>query len=455
MSTKTRSQAERNKRSQENKNLILFSSGKLISLFGTAIYTFAVGLYLLKTTGSGLTFAINIVLYTLPMVLINPIAGVIADRVNKKIVVVGSDLLNGFFLLGVYLLAEKIGLSVSLLYISTFIMTVLAVFFNITIESAKPNLVGGKKLVKINSLARVIESGSHVIGPMVGGLIYAFINIKLFILINACSFILAAILEFFINYQYNKSEESREVGEFSDIKDVNDQDIGLHSKKKLWFKMKEGYQYVFSRQHLRALIYIFASLNFFFNFTVIVPLPYLLNTTWQINSTIYGVVQGGLPVGMIIGALLTKRVMARVSYSKLLKRVSYSSGLLVVAFAIPLLVVSGVPDQTFILIYYTILMIMGGVIVSWIDIPANVLLQQIVPGEILGRVLSVKLSIIKIIVPISVMVSGYLVNLISPLYLFLSGAIIFTLFNLWFYTSTSGKKFINVSNKNMVTVAND
>ncbi|MFP4662514.1 MAG: MFS transporter, partial [Halanaerobiales bacterium] len=83
---------------REQVNLYLFLSGKFISVFGSAIYAFAVGLYLLKTTGSGLTFAVNIVLYTIPMVLLNPVAGVIADRINKKFVVVGSDLLNGVFL---------------------------------------------------------------------------------------------------------------------------------------------------------------------------------------------------------------------------------------------------------------------------------------------------------------------------------------------------------------------
>ena len=67
-----------------------------------------------------------------------------------------------------------------------------------------------------------------------------------------------------------------------------------------------------------------------------------------------------------------------------------------------------------------------------VDIPLSVLLQQIVPKRILGRVISVKLSIVKLsivkmIVPIALMVSGYLVNVISPLFLFLIGFVIFTL----------------------------
>ncbi len=259
---------------REQINLFLFLSGKFISVFGSAIYAFAVGLYLLKTTGSGLTFATNIVLYTLPMVLLNPFAGVIADRINKKIVVVGADFVNGIFLLLVYLLIGRNGLSINLVYTSTFIITVLTIFFDIAIEAAKPNLVSTEKLVSINSLARVIESSSYVAGPMVGGLIYAFIDMRLFILINGISFILAAVLEIFIDYNYNKKVEKGEANkdalntnddlkaDLDDIKPVlvknKDKDDVLKSsddrksalKKNIWLEMKEGYQYIFSRQHM-------------------------------------------------------------------------------------------------------------------------------------------------------------------------------------------------------------
>ncbi len=466
MSTKSSTNLKRRRIYREKVNLLLFLSGKSISVFGSAIYAFAVGLYLLKTTGSGLTFATNIVLYTLPMVLLNPFAGVIADRINKKIVVVGSDLFNGIFLLLVYLLIGRNGLSITMVYTSTFIITVLAIFFDISIEAAKPNLVSKEKLVNINSLARVIESSSYVAGPMVGGLIYAFIDMRLFILINGLSFILAAVLEIFIDYNYNKDKEKPEKIEDKkcaaknngnikvvfeknkdkakaslEIRDEKDMDI----KKSIWFEMKEGYHYIFSRQHMQALLYIFTSLNFVFSFSITVPLPYLLNTTWEVESSIYGIIQGGFPVGMIIGALLVEKLMDRVSYSKLLKRINYTAAFGVLAFALPLIGFSSVPNQVFVLIYYTVLMLVSGVIVSWVDIPLSVLLQQIVPERILGRVISVKLSIVKMIVPIALLVSGYLVNLISPLFLFLIGFILFTSFNLWFFASTLGKKFISLN----------
>ncbi len=428
----------KNNNNLENKNLILFLSGKSISLFGSAIYTFLVGLYLLKTTGSGLTFATNIVLYTLPIVFINPFAGVLADKVNKKKIVVGSDFLNGIYLLGVYILAKRIGLSTYLVYISTFLMTVLSVFFNIGIEAAKPDLVSKESLVKINSLARVIESISHLIGPVVGGLIYVVVDTKMFILINAISFLFAALLELFIDYNFNKY--------FDGEKPVVDNFI--HSS--IWSKIKEGYNFLFNRSQLKGLVYIFIGLNFFFNFTIIVPLPYLLNTVWKVDSFIYGVVQSGLPIGMILGALLVKKIIKHIEYSILLKKIGFYSSFIVLGFALPIVFISDSPHQIFILFYYTILMIISGMVVSLVDIPASVLLQKIVPGKLLGRVISVKLSIIKIVVPISLLLSGYLLELIPIIIVFLIGSFIFLLFNIFFFISTPGKDFVNVSEVNMI-----
>ncbi len=227
---------------------------------------------------------------------------------------------------------------------------------------------------------------------------------------------------------------------------------GKEVKNKFWANIKEGYEYIFSRDHLQALVYIFIALNFFFNFSIIVPLPYLLNTIWKIDSSIYGIIQGAFPVGMIIGALLVQKIMKKINYSKLLKRISYATGTGILAFALPLLILPGVPDQIFILIYYTILMLMSGFVVSWVDVPANVLLQKIVPGNILGRVISVKFSIIKIIVPVSLLLSGYFVNLVSPFYLFLTGSAVFLLFNIRFYSSPMGIRFINISDEKMSEV---
>ena len=413
---------------RENLNLSLFLTGKTISLFGSAVYAFVVGLYLLRTTSSALSFALNLALYTLPVVIFNPIAGVTADKFNKKILVVGSDLINGIFLSLIYLIISNFSFNVYLLYFSTFVMTTLTVFFDIALESAKPSLVRESALVKINSQARVIESLSHILGPLIGGVIYGFINLEGFILINAISFLISALIEYFIDYQYNKQPEE-------ETADDKEGDTFI-------FRLKEGFYYIFSSNNLKALIYIFIALNFFFNFTLIVPLPYLMNTIWKIEPDKYGIIQAAFPVGMITGALLTEKIMNKLSYNILIKNIIFISAAGVTAFALPIIIFQNIPTSNFILNYYSFLMFLSGISVAWIDIPANIIIQKIVPQNILGRVLSVKMSIIKIIVPISLLISSLIIKMIEIKYIFLIGAAVFFSFNYIFFKSKLGKEFI-------------
>jgi len=306
-------------------------------------------------------------------------------------------------------------------------MTTLTVFFDIALESAKPALVSESGLLKINSQARIIESLSHILGPLLGGVIYGFIDLEGFILINAISFLISALIEYFIDYKYNQQLE--ETG--------NDKDLDSFI-----LKLKEGFYYIFRSRNLKNLLYIFIALNFFFNFTLIVPLPYLMNTIWKVDPRKYGIIQAAFPIGMIIGAVLTEKIMDKISYNILIKKITFITAVGVTAFALPIIVFKNTPTSNFILVYYSFLMFLSGISVAWIDVPANVTIQKIVPQNILGRVLSIKMSIIKIIVPISLLISSFAIKLIEVEYVILTGAAIFLSFNIIFFKSAVGRKFI-------------
>ena len=72
------------KNKKERLNFILFSLGKFVSIFGASIYSFAMGLHVLEITGSGLSFAMTLIVSIIPMLIINPFAGVVADKFDKK-----------------------------------------------------------------------------------------------------------------------------------------------------------------------------------------------------------------------------------------------------------------------------------------------------------------------------------------------------------------------------------
>ncbi|MCQ6547311.1 MFS transporter, partial [Bacillus wiedmannii] len=215
---------ENKKRNQELRNICLYSIAKTVSIFGSSMYSFALGLYVLHITGSALNFAITLILGTIPMIVMNPFAGVIADKVDKKKLVVCMDLLSGCLLITVYILSSYYGLNLFIIYTTTFLMTVFTTFFGIGLEAAKPNIVSKERLMSINSISKIIDSVSLILGPMLGGIVFAVFDIKTFIIINGISFILSGISILFINFklfEQNINEECS-MGEINFIKAIKD-----------------------------------------------------------------------------------------------------------------------------------------------------------------------------------------------------------------------------------------
>ncbi|HDR4724480.1 MFS transporter [Bacillus cereus group sp. Sample62] len=388
---------ENKKRNQELRNICLYSIAKTVSIFGSSMYSFALGLYVLQITGSALNFAITLILGTIPMIVMNPFAGVIADKVNKKKLVVCMDLLSGCLLITVYILSSYYGLNLFIIYTTTFLMTVFTTFFGIGLEAAKPNIVSKERLMSINSISKIIDSVSLILGPMLGGIVFSVFNIKTFIIINGISFILSGIALLFIHFklfEYNINEENSKRG-------VN-----------FIIDIKEGFSYLLEKESLKNTFHILISFNFFLGFAVTVPLPYIINTVLNLGSKQFGIIQGTFPVGMIIGAIVVKKIIDRFSYSYLLKKLSSMLAVCMIILGIPVLFKSFEVNDLVFVITYCVVMIFLGFIIALIDIPLIYFMQNEIPDEYRGRVLSIGLSIGKMMLPIAMALSGLLLNYI-------------------------------------------
>ncbi|HFK1449776.1 TPA: MFS transporter [Bacillus pacificus] len=405
---------ENKKRNLELRNVFLYSIAKTVSLFGSSIYSFALGLYVLQITGSALNFAITLILGTIPMIVMNPFAGVIADKVDKKKLVVCMDVLSGCLLITVYILSSDYGLNLFIVYTTTFLMTVFTTFFGIGLEAAKPNIVSKERLMSLNSISKIIDSISLILGPMLGGIVFAVFDMKTFIIINGISFILSAISILFINFklceQYINEECS--IREIKFIKDI-----------------KEGYSYLMERESLKNTFCILISLNFFLGFAVTVPLPYIINTVLNLSSKQFGMIQGTFPVGMIIGAMVVKKITDRFSYSYLLKKLSSMLSVIMIISGIPVLFKSFEVNDFVFVITYCVIMFFLGLMIALIDIPLIYFMQREIPDEYRGRVLSIGLSIGKMMQPIALALSGLLLNHIPAYTLPIGGGIVFLILN--------------------------
>lgn len=266
-------------------NMTIFLIGKLVSLFGARIMNFAIGLYVLRITGSGMSFALTMIVSTIPAIILSPFAGVLADRVNRKMVVVVTDALCGVLLTIVYLISTRIGLSLNLVLITVFFLSILNTFFNITMEASIPNIVDEKRLTKINSYSSSITSLASIVGPALGGFIYGFFPIEKFLLIAGISFIASAISEIFINFNFNNIPATD------------------RTREKVLTEIKSALNYVKTKKIILSILIFAVFINFAFS-SYVVSLPHIINIQLGLSSEQYGLIQSAFAIGSLIFSLI-------------------------------------------------------------------------------------------------------------------------------------------------------
>lgn len=434
----------------ERRNIGLFLAGKAVSQSGSALYTFAAGWYVLAVTGSAATFGLTLALGILPMVLIMPLAGILADRLNRKRMVVGMDALNGLWFLVMGLYASVHGLTLGAVYATAVVTTVLTTLFSVSLESSKLALVTEAKLMSLNASSRVVESVVSVAGPVFGGLVYAWIGMEAFLWINGVSFLLSALTESWMRYEGagTGTGTGAEAGLGADSASGLGSTLITResgSKVSLWRTMRrefgEGMSAVWTDSAMRSLAWRLMAINFFIGFCVSVPLPYVLHSALEGGEKVLGLVQGATPVGVILGALLISRLKWSV------ERAMKTAGVLLVASFVILgglmmimewqsaiLSVAAAPSTAMSFASLTVAyawmglipgMLMLGIGIAWIDLPLMYYFQLVVPEHMKGRVLSVVMSLAKLVLPVALMGAGILVEQVPAGLLTLVGGVFY------------------------------
>lgn len=384
------------------KNIVLLLMGRLVSLFGSSIYVFAIGLYILKVTGSGLSFAMTLFLATIPRAILGPIAGVVADGVDRKKMAVALDILSGVIVLGLWGLSMIDEIKLVYIYGATVLLNICNVFFDTAISSATPSMVDDGNLTRINSLSSAITSGAAILGPMVGGLVFAFIDLKLFLLVNGLSFVISGISEMFIDFKardkiYGLCEENKE------------------KKKSSFFQeMSDGFKYIFETKWLMVLGISAAIMNMCMVMGLQVSIPVIAKNVWSFTDTQYGILMGSFSVGMIVASIIISIIPQKEkNYKRLIIGFFiFSLGMVFVGiFASGML---GVTNNLVRLIVLVILFAILAFASAFMNIPFMVTIQKMIPSERLGRVFGVFGTLASVMIPLGAILGGFFIEIISP-----------------------------------------
>ena len=407
------------------RNFWLYAIGRLVSLIGSGVQSLAIPLYILDLTGSGTIMGTFMVITMLPRILFGPVAGVLGDRFNRKMIMVYMDFARGAAILAMAVLAGANSLTITVLFIFQLLISTFDISFDPATAAILPDIIESDKLLRGNSILGAINSLSYIIGPALGGILYGMFGIEAVLILNGASYIASAISEIFIRYQQTTEK-------------------GKISLKSVFKDVVEGVRYMRKINGL-ILVMVFAMLsNFLLTPFFSVVFPFFARTIVGFTSEQYGFLQSGWVVGVLIGNVILGTLLSKQRQGNL-----FAMGLTAETLILFLLTVFFFPY--FIDLfgwaswrYFAALglpILVTGIFNAFVNTPLNTLFQKIVPTNYRSRIFSVISILSQIATPLGAAIYGFAVDRVPVHYLILVSSICNALLTLVFLLKGMTKLF--------------
>jgi MFS family permease len=298
-------------RSMSVRNYRLYFAGQLISTTGTWMQSIAQAWLVLQITGSAFALGLTVALQFTPVLLVGAWGGLVADRVDKRRLLIGTQAAAG-------VLALLLGAVTALGVVQLWMIFVLALGLGTVNALDNParrafvvEMVGTEHVSNAVSLSSAMFMAARVIGPAIAGLVIAGLGVSWCFFANGVSYS-AAVLAFVAMRE----------NEFFAVEPV--------PKRK--GQLREGLRYAWSTPALRLVLVLTAVIGTLaFNFQVVLPL--LAKETFSGGAETLGVLYAFMSIGSVIGGLVSAHEAQATRRFVLGAALAFGAALVVAAFA--------------------------------------------------------------------------------------------------------------------------
>lgn len=271
------------RRGTSRRSFTLLLLGQISSLTGNLTLKFALSMYVLERTGSASVFAGLLALSMLPTVLLSPLGGLLADRADRRKVMVALDLLSGLAVLcaGLALPLGRDILTIGALLIA---LSVLAAFESPTVQACVPQLLSGEDILRGNAAVNQVAATASLVTPFLGSVAYTAFGLRPVLWGAVACFFVTALLERSLRLPPREREPGRAPGLGEDMADC------------LRF---------LGREHpgILKLLLLAALVSLFVAGAVVVGAPYLVRTVLGLSAGWYGAAESAMGVASILGGV--------------------------------------------------------------------------------------------------------------------------------------------------------
>lgn len=372
-----------------NHDFFLIWLGEIFSRIGDGFYLIALIWLIMEMTGSGVALGMIMATYTAGGLIFGLIGGALADRWNRKRLMILSGILSALFtgLIPVFY-GERI-LNLPLLAGLVFLLSAVTQLFEPALDSSIPNIVQESQLMTANALDRSTRELGQILGPALGGVLIAIIGITNVFYIDAASFLIisATITLARVPQKLLPIEEKLTVGKlFADI----------------W----EGFRFIKGQVIILSVILIAFMANMALAPLTIVTALFVKEIL-RGGPQVFGFLMSGLGAGALAGMLLLGALGERFRKGK-----TILFGFVLIGLAM------GLVGITFHIYQTLFCFILLGTGMALINVPYLTILQSLTPDNLRGKVLSTDRTLSMASIPIGQAGAGFLVEWMGPRLLF-------------------------------------
>ena len=357
---------------------MIMLTGQAISVIGSGLTAFALGVWVYKSSGSVTQFAMVELAFWIPVILGSPFAGAIADRFNRRWLMLICDAASGLFTLIIFLLLAAGALVLWEIFVLNFMLSALGILHRLTRTTVTPMLIPKEHLARANGFLQALDAGSQLVSPILAAALMNVIEIKGVILVDFSTYLFAILTLMLIQIpdQANSNAEK--------------------SKPSLMKDILSGWQYLKIRPGLLRLIALFTMGNAFGAFFIVLYTPLVLSFATPLAL---GTLSSTGGIGMLVGSMIIgvwggpKRRMTGVILTSLFECAS--------------IILIGVQPS--------VILVGVGTLLVYLNIPinnglANSVIQSIVPTDRQGRVFGLLQMLGSAVMPLSFLAAGPLMD---------------------------------------------
>ena len=373
-----------------NKQVIKTMTANFFGMIGSGVLQFGVALYILRVTGSSLSFAMTMVISPIVSIVLTPLAGHVVDRFDRKRIIGIVQVVSIFTLLAFAGLFTRVEQILQLVIPVLIILRIADMFFSGAYTAAMRGIVLDDQMAQLQSFLGAFSSVAGVLSPLLGAALYALLPMSTYILLVALCELIALLINLTIDFRFNPAILTETAVAVSDG---------------VWKSFREGFAYIRTRIDL-VMLALTAMLVNFLMMAKGVGVPLLLINTFGMSDAQYGMIQmatsfGLLVVSVIYGILKFEPKRPVV----LLYLIGIMMGLWVAADALPALFGLSTASAYY---YFLMLSVVIGGTAALVNIPMMTYMQKQVPEHFKGRVFTLFSTVSMGLTPISILLYGAL-----------------------------------------------